>query len=63
MFASLFIVCNLMTGQCGSVAADYVYKDMKMCNMAAEVMRQEALSELGNSAIIMYKCVEFPEAL
>lgn len=52
-----------MTGQCGSVAADYVYKDMKMCNMAAEVMRQEALSELGNSAIIMYKCVEFPEAL
>lgn len=63
MFAAVFVVCNLLNNQCQAVAPEVVLKDKEMCEMVAEVTRQQAISELPKTAIVMYECVEFPEAL
>jgi len=60
MFSALFVVCNMELGLCRPYAAEYVFTNNVICIDYAEEMRQQALSQLPSSAIIMYQCVEFP---
>lgn len=60
MFAPLFVICNLQLGLCRSYTPEFLFDKEQVCLDYSEEMRQQALSELPNTAIIMYQCVGFP---
>lgn len=61
MFAIVYVLCNLMNGECTTVSPPVVFNEKPMCLRIADAGREQAKSELPPTAVIMYKCVEFPK--
>lgn len=62
MFTGIILACNLLTDECISQAIPTVFNKKEVCYTVTEAVREELISDLPKYAVVMFKCVEFPEA-
>lgn len=60
MFTGIILACNMLTNDCMAQAIPTVFTNKDTCDMVTEAVREEVVSELPKYAIVMFKCVEFP---
>lgn len=61
MFVVVFVVCNLLTGECQPMTPESVAPTERACHMVAEYAQNEAKDALPPYATVDYKCVQFDE--
>lgn len=61
MFATVFVVCNLLTNECQVIAHETPLNTYTACEAIAEYTIEQVKGDLPPFASVDHKCVEFPQ--